>query len=94
MQQNFMVLQFSDFQGPKRCICRGWPSGLRHYIHNQKVPGSNPLGTCLGIGIQPHYEDPSDLGVKIGKTLWLNIGLMRLSPREWPMLAVGQPNSS
>ena len=41
-QQNFMVVQFSDFQGPKIWRCGEWPCGLRHYIKNQKVLGSNP----------------------------------------------------
>ena len=42
-----------------------------------------PLGTWLCLGIQPHYEAPTDLQVKIVENAVINIELVRLSPPEW-----------
>ena len=37
-----------------------------------------------GLGTQPRYEVLGDLRVETKKSADINIGLMRLSPREWP----------
>ena len=52
------------------------------------------LGTQLGLGTQPRYEDPGDLPIEIVKMQWLTRG-ERGSPLDnGPKLAVGLPNSS
>ena len=49
-----------------------WPSG-NELRTNQKVPVQLPLGSRLGLGTQPHYEDPGDLRTeKLGKNAVIN----------------------
>ena len=66
-----------------------WPSGLRHWNQNWKVPGSTPLDAWPGLGTQPHYKAPGDLWVELVENAVINIGLVRLSTQEWPKIARG-----
>ena len=58
-------------------------------IKNGRFPVQNPLGTWPGWEIQPHYEALGDLWVEIVKNAMTNIGLVRLSPWEWPKVGCG-----
>ena len=42
------------------------------------------LGAWPDLGTQPRDEAPGGLLVKIVENALINIGLLRLSPREWP----------
>ena len=63
-----------------------WPSGIRYCTYIQKVPGSILLGAGLGLGVQPQYEAPSDLRVKISKTQVINTRGCPLNnaSKSWP----------
>ena len=64
----------------KNLFCRDFPSGLSCYSQNQKVPQvQTPLGAQLGLEIQPPYEG----SYKNCYNALINIGLVRLSPRQW-----------
>ena len=43
-----------------------------------------PLGARPGLGTQPRSKAPSNLRGKIVETAVIDIGLVRLSTREWP----------
>ena len=63
-----------------RCGLVGW--GI--VIRIGTFPVQTPLGTQLGLRIQPRYMAPGELWVEIDKNAVINIGLVRLSPGEWP----------
>ena len=71
-----------------------WPSGLRRYNQNWKVPGSKPTRHAVNLGTQPRYEAPSDLWVEYVQTQWLTLGQWGCPLKNDPRLAVAQPNSS
>ena len=48
-----------------------------------------PLGAPLGLGTQPCYEALSDIWVKLVENAVINIGLVTLSPQEWPEVGFG-----
>ena len=48
-----------------------------------------PLDAWPGSGTQPYYEAPRDLQVEIEKNTVINMGLVRLSPWEWPKVDRG-----
>ena len=48
-----------------------------------------PLGARPGLGIQHRYEAPGDLWVELVENAVIDIGLVRLSPREWPKVDRG-----
>ena len=52
-------------------------------------PVQTPLGARLGLRTQAHYEAPGDLRVELVENEVINIGLMRLSLREWPKVGSG-----
>ena len=52
-------------------------------------PVQTPLGAQPGLGTQPCYEAPGDLQAELVKNTVNNIGLVRLSPREWPIVGLG-----
>ena len=43
----------------------------------------------MGLGTQPHYKAPGDLWVELEENAVINIGLVSLSPREWPKVGRG-----
>ena len=53
------------------------------------MAGSNPLGARPSLGTQPRYEAPGDFRVKLLENAVISIGLVRLSPREWPKVGGG-----
>ena len=53
-------------------------------IRNGRFLVQTPLGAWLGFGIQPRYKAPGDLQVKLVENSEIKIGLVRLSPQEWP----------
>ena len=55
--------------------------------------GRFPEGSRPGLGTQPRYVAIDDRRVKIVQDTVINIGLVRLSPRELSKVVVGQPNS-
>ena len=52
-------------------------------------PVQTPLGARLGLRIQPRYKAHGELWVEIDKNAVINIGLVRLSPGEWPKVGCG-----
>ena len=54
-----------------------------------RFPVQTPLGARPGLGTQPRYEAPGDLRVKLVDNAVINIGLVSLSPREWPKVGCG-----
>ena len=67
-----------------------WPSGLKQWGGNLKVPGSNHT-RCLAKrrGTLPGYKLARNLQVKIVVKKVINIGLVRLSPKEWSKVGCG-----
>ena len=62
---------------------------------NRKVPVQTLLSAMPGLGTQPHYEASGDPQAEIYKTQWvINIGLVRLSPQEWPRVGRGTADCS
>ena len=51
--------------------------------------GQTPLGAWMGLGTQSCYEAPGDPWVTIVENTVINIGLVRLSPQEWPTDSCG-----
>ena len=45
-----------------------WPSGLRRFSKNCKVPVQSLLGGRPGLGTQPRYKAPGDPRVENRKT--------------------------
>ena len=54
-----------------------------------RFPVQIPLDARPGLGTQPRFEAPSDLWVKVVENAVVKIGLVRLSPREWPKVGRG-----
>ena len=63
----------------------GWSVTIRI----RRFPVQTPLGTRLGLGTQPRYETPGDPRVEIVEDAVINIGLVRLSSREWLKIGLG-----
>ena len=42
--------------------------------------------------MQPRYEAPGDMQVKLTKEAVINIEQVKLSPQKWFKVVVGQPN--
>ena len=63
-------------------------------IRIRRFTVQTPLGAWLGLGTLPRYVAPGDLQVELLENAGINIGLVRLSPREWPKVGCGQPNRS
>ena len=62
---------------------------------NRKVPVQTLLSAMPGLGTQPHYETSGDPQAEIYKTQWvINIGLVRLSPQQWPRVGRGTADCS
>ena len=60
-----------------------WPSGLRRYIQNRKIVRPNPIRCSAGSW----NEAPGYLRVESTiKKVAINIGLVRLSLRQWPKI--------
>ena len=54
-----------------------------------RFPVQTPLGARPGLGTQPHYEAPGDLRIELVENTVINIGLVRLPPREWSIVSRG-----
>ena len=54
-----------------------------------RFPVQTTLASQAGIGTHPRYEVPGDLRLKIVKIGFINIGLVRLFPSEWPKVDRG-----
>ena len=51
------------------------------------------LGAQLGLGTHHRYETPGNLRVEIVENAAIKVGLVRLSPREWPKVDHGTDKS-
>ena len=61
--KNVLNENFYFFLNANSFCAREWPSGLRRYIQNRKVPSSNPTSCSAGLWDQPRYEAPGELQV-------------------------------
>ena len=67
-----------------------WPSELRPWDYNWKVPCSNPTKRSTELSDPTRYETPSDYQVEILQNAVINIGIVRLSPWEWSKVGRGK----
>ena len=58
-------------------------------IRDKKFVAIKPAALFLRLGTQPCYETPGDLRVELVENAVINIGLVRLSLREWPKVGCG-----
>ena len=54
-----------------------------------RFPDRTLFSTRLDLETQPCYKTAGDLRAKIVENAMINIGLVRLSPREWPKVGRG-----
>ena len=55
-----------------------------------RIPVQTPLAARPGFGAQSRYKTAGDLRVgQLSNTLIIIIGLVRLSPRQWPKVGRG-----
>ena len=84
-----MVPEIWSMTEGTKCPRGEWPSGLRHWNQNHKVPGSKLARHSTGL------RDPTSLWGSwwpSGRTCTnavINIGLVRMSPWEWPKVGCG-----
>ena len=61
-----------------------WPSRLRRCDQNRKVLGSNPTRCSAGLRDPTSLRGSRWLSGRACKTQVINIGWVRLPPRQWP----------
>ena len=69
-----------------------WRTGLRRCNQIERIPGKTIPGVGSGLGTQPRYEALGDpRAIANIKNAMLNVGLMRLSSRQYPKVGTRQP---